>query len=213
MWSTRVWIFSDDNRSYYFFVTNTSISRKEGRRGKPKGKPRYPIGLSLGVIGWSGRAPKCAGCGQSMNRGSERLLLGIITNKVKGWTTETSFHLEEDCISAKDWGNQIRARSLIAPSPNATSSDQSPKVEKQRARRRTVLKELSTSLGPAWTRTLSPRSGRWMHSNIFIHMGLVRCVFYACFMCVSIFIYGNSIPKNVCTHIFHVTRYLLLIYL
>jgi len=50
-----------------------------------------------------------------------------------------------------------------------------------------------------------------MHSNIFIHMGLVRCVFYACFMCVSIFIYGNSIPKNVCTHIFHVTRFLLYI--
>ncbi|KAG0009806.1 hypothetical protein BGZ81_003152 [Podila clonocystis] len=129
-------------------------------RKKRKGKPRYPIGLSLGVVGGNGRFPKCAGCGQIMNRGCQRLLLRRVTNKIKGWTTETSFHIEGDCISAMDWANQIQAQSLISPNANPMNGNQSSTIEKQRARCRTALRDLTTSLGAAWTPTLSRRSGR-----------------------------------------------------
>lgn len=113
----------------------------------------------------NGRASKCVGCDQKMDRGSQRLLLIRITNKVKGWSTEISFHIEVDCIRAMDWANLIQVRSLIAPSPNPTSSDLSSKIKKRQAGCRAVLRELSTSVGPAWTQTLPPRSGHGAHSN------------------------------------------------
>lgn len=134
------------------------------KKGNPK-DATLPNKASLGAVGWNGRTPKCAGCNQKTDRGSQRLLLRRSTNKVKGWSTETSFHLGVDCIRAINWANQIQARSLIEPSPNPTSSDQSSKIERKQARRRAVVRELSTSLGPTWTQSLPPRSGRGAHSN------------------------------------------------
>lgn len=77
------------------------------KRKKLKRKSHYPMGLSLGIVGDNGRVPKCVGCGQKMSQGSQCLLLRRITNKIKGWTTDTSFHLKEECIAVMDWANQI----------------------------------------------------------------------------------------------------------
>lgn len=131
-------------------------------QGKHRHKTRYPMGLSLGEVGSKGRVPACMGCGQDFKRGSKRILLIKVVNEAKFWTTTASFHLEEDCIQVMNWEDQSQARILISPPvlpPNQMSSGHSSQREKQQVKRKGFLRELSSSLGPAWTHKPSPRTG------------------------------------------------------
>jgi len=130
--------------------------------GTRRRKTRHPIGLSLGEVGPKGRVPTCAGCGKSISRGSKRLLLTKVVNEAKFWTTSASFHLNEDCIRVMGEEDQSKARNLISPPvllPNQPIGDPSSRGRQQRFKRRDILKELSSSLGPAWTHKPSPRAG------------------------------------------------------
>ncbi len=129
-------------------------------KSKPRQRLQYPLGISLGVVSNAGNAPECTGCKQLMKRGSQRVLLTTIENDARSWKKTTSFHLEEDCIRAMDWMYQDEARSLI--SSLAVPSDQPHnhnvrKPAKKRSSRKSVLRELSSSLGPAWTHSTPSR--------------------------------------------------------
>jgi hypothetical protein len=127
----------------------------------PQGRQRYPMGLSLGVVGRNGRAPVCVGCRQTIKRGSQRLLLTMTVNEAKFWTTTTSFHPEEVCIRDMDRRYQEEARALTAPlfaeSPELLSNHEMHEHPKQRLGRKSVMRELSSSLGPAWTHSTKSR--------------------------------------------------------
>ncbi|KAI9236570.1 MAG: hypothetical protein BYD32DRAFT_418476, partial [Podila humilis] len=126
-------------------VMSTSVEEK------PKQKTRYPMGLSTGIVGPNGRTPVCRGSGQTIDRGSQRLILRTSVNAAKFWTTTTFFHFNEGCIGMRE-DLQKKAKPLISPlisSPYQLSTSSPSKTKKQRAKRRAVLRELSTSLGPA----------------------------------------------------------------
>lgn len=130
---------------------------------KPRQKTRYPMGLSTGIVGLNGRLPTCTGCGQAIDRGSQRLLLRTTINAAKFWTTTTSFHFKEGCITGMRDELQKKAMALISPlvlAPSQLSAYPPTKTKKQWTKRRAVLRELSTSLGPAWTSTALPRMSR-----------------------------------------------------
>ncbi|KAI9238572.1 MAG: hypothetical protein BYD32DRAFT_413340, partial [Podila humilis] len=122
-----------------------------GVEEKPKQKTRYPMGLSTDIVGPNGRTPVCRGCGQTIDRGSQHLILRTSVNAAKFWTTTTSFHFNEGCIR-DERGSAKESKALISPlisSPYQLSTSSPSKTKRQRAKRRAVLRELSTSLGPA----------------------------------------------------------------
>lgn len=134
-----------------------------GIEAKPKRKTHHPMGLSTGIVGQNGRLPICAGCNQAIDRGSQHILLRKTVNMAKFWMTTTSFHFKEACITGLREELQKQAKALISPpvlSPYQQSNYSPTKTKKQQSKCRAVLRELSTSLGPAWTSTVSQRTGR-----------------------------------------------------
>ncbi|KAF9119505.1 hypothetical protein BG015_006303, partial [Linnemannia schmuckeri] len=80
------WTEEDYNHQH-----NTAVKASIDRK-------KYPLGFSIHCVAKTGVLPRCADCGEQMEREHRRLALRKFTDEERGFTGAQSFYIRQECL-------------------------------------------------------------------------------------------------------------------